>query len=54
MPGRLKNPTIKDGYISILIDNTYPANKKGVIVKNAKGYAPEYIAKTTGFDEIKG
>ena len=56
MAGRMKNPKIsgKNGYISILIDDTYPANKEGVIVKSQDNKAEKYFMKATGFDEIKG
>jgi len=54
MAGRMKNPSIsdpEDGYISILVDDTYPANKKGVIVKGQK---PKYFMKAGEYDELKG
>lgn len=56
MPGRMKNPSIsgEDGFISILIDDTLPANKKGVIVKNKKSTQEKYFMKATGYDELKG
>lgn len=56
MSGRMKNPKIsgKNGYISILIDDTYPANKEGVVVKSQDNKAEKYFMKATGFDELKG
>lgn len=57
MAERLKNPTISDpeeGFISILIDETYPANKRGVIVKGQKNYIEKYRTVIKEFDEIKG
>lgn len=50
----MKNPSIsdpEDGYISILVDDTYPANKKGVIIKGQK---PKYFMKAGEYDELKG
>jgi len=56
MTGRLKNPTIsgENGFISILIDSTFPANKRGVIVKGKKSYVEKYKVAIKEFDEIEG
>ena len=57
MAGRLKHPKISDkekGFISILIDDAYPANKKGIIVKGQAKTKEKYFMKVDGFDELKG
>ena len=56
MPERMKNPTISDpdeDYISILIDDVRPANKKGVIIKGQKDIV-KHEFKVKKFDELKG
>lgn len=52
----MKNPTISDpdkDYISILIDDVRPANKKGVIIKGQKDIV-KHEFKVKKFDELKG